>query len=91
MNEKQDDLMRKMRASAAGSASWACTCAATTCEVHAPTCRRELHRYQAGKGGRTTLARHGVAHFRRLRWRQVVETAKAEKARKEKERKNDVE
>jgi hypothetical protein len=64
-------LKRRLRASNAGAASWACDCG-TDNGAHALDCRRERRRLDARKGGLKTLERYGSSHFRRLRWRQLL-------------------
>jgi hypothetical protein len=64
-------LVRRLRASKAGAASWACTCGSQD-GAHTPNCRKERRRFDAQKGGLRTLQRYGPSHFRRLRWRQLA-------------------
>jgi hypothetical protein len=69
-------LKRRLRASKAGSASWTCTCGSRD-GTHTPDCRRERRKLDAQRGGLKTLERHGAAHFRRLRWHQLLGTRDA--------------
>jgi hypothetical protein len=69
-------LARRLRASKAGAASWACDCGSEG-GVHAPDCRKERRRLDARKGGQRTFERYGASHYRRLRWRQVMSTRNA--------------
>jgi hypothetical protein len=71
MDTESFKWQRRLRASKAGQASWACTCGSDN-GIHTPDCRKERRRLDAQKGGLSTLARWGPSHFRRLRWLQAL-------------------